>query len=172
MRLRSGSRKLVLSIHLVVSVGWIGALSAYLALDVTTVTSSDPGTLRAAYAGMDLIVSTVIVPLAIATLATGIIISLGTRWGLFRHYWVVISLALTIVATVVLLFETRTVAALAQVAADPDTTAEELARLSSTLVHSIGGLVVLLAVLVLNVYKPRGVTRYGWRRQSVDPAKG
>jgi hypothetical protein len=171
VRLRSGSRKLVLSVHLVVSVGWIGALAAYLAFDVATATSGDPGTLRAAYAGMDLIVRTVIVPLAIATLATGIIISLGTRWGLVRHYWVVISLVLTIVATVVLLLETRTVAALAQVAADPLTTASELTALNSTLVHSIGGLAVLLAILVLNVYKPRGLTRYGWRRQSGLPTE-
>ncbi len=171
MRLRSGSRKLVLSIHLVVAVGWIGALAAYLAMDIATVTSGDPGILRAAYVGMDLIVRTVIVPLAIATVATGIIISLGTGWGLFRHYWVVISLALTVVATGVLLSETRTVAALAQIAVDPATTADELARLNSTLVHSTGGLAVLLAILVLNVYKPRGLTRYGWRRQSVGPKR-
>jgi uncharacterized membrane protein len=106
------------------------------------------------------------VPLAISTLITGIVISLGTRWGLFRHYWVVLSLLLTVVATVVLLSETRTIGALARVAADPSTSPEELAALNSTLVHSIGGLLVLVAVLVLNVYKPRGLTRYGWRRQS------
>jgi hypothetical protein len=164
--MRPGLRKLVLSIHLVVSVGWIGAVTAYLALDFTTVTSADPGILRASYLGMDLIVQAVIVPLAISTLITGIVISLGTRWGLFRHYWVVLSLLLTVVATVVLLSETRTIGALARVAADPSTSPEELAALNSTLVHSIGGLLVLVAVLVLNVYKPRGLTRYGWRRQS------
>ena len=170
MRLRSGSRKLLLSVHLVASVGWIGALAAYLAMDIVIVASGDPGTLRAAYAGMDLITRTVIVPLAIATLATGIMLSLGPRWGLFRHYWVVISLALTVVATMVLLLETGTIRVLAQVAADPATTADTLTSLNSTLVHSIGGLVLLLAILVLNVYKPRGLTRYGWRTQSGDPA--
>lgn len=163
--MRSGIRKLVLSIHIVVSVGWIGALGAYLALDLTTVRSDDPYLLRSAYAGMDLIVHSVIVPLAIATLLTGMIISLGTRWGLFRYYWVMITLLLTVMATVVLLVETRTIGALAEVAADPSTTRDELAALNSTLVHSVGGLVVLLAVLVLNVYKPRGLTRYGWRKQ-------
>lgn len=166
MRLRSGQRKLVLSVHLFVSVGWIGAVAAYLALDAATVTSSDPNVLRAAYLGMDLIVQTVIVPLAVATLVTAIVISLGTRWGLFRHYWVVISLLLTVVATAVLLTEIRTVDALARIAADPSTTPTELAALNSTLVHSIGGLAVLVAVLVLNVYKPRGLTRHGWRKQS------
>lgn len=155
-------RKLVLSIHLTVSVGWIGAVAAYLALDVATIATDDPLILRAGYLGMDLIIRSVIVPLAVATLISGVVISLGTRWGLLRHYWVVISLALTVLATAVLLSETRTVSALAEVAADPSTTPEQLADLDSTLVHSIGG------ILVLNVYKPRGVTRYGWRKQQAS----
>ena len=161
-------RKLVLSIHLTVSVGWIGAAAAYLALDVATVATSDPQILRAAYIGMNLIVRAVIVPLAITTLASGVVVSLTTRWGLFRHYWVVISLALTVVATVVLLFETQTVSALAAAAANP----EQLTELDSTLVHSIGGVLILTAVLVLNVYKPRGVTRYGRRRQQSSRVDG
>jgi len=168
VRLRPGPRKLVLSVHLVVSVGWIGSVAAYLALDVATVISHDPEILRAAYLGMDLIVQSVIVPLAVATLTTGIVISLGTRWGLFRHYWVVISLLLTVVAAVVLLSETRTIRALAGIAADPSTTSAELSALNSTLVHSVGGLLLLIAVLVLNVYKPRGLTRYGWRKQATS----
>ncbi len=164
MTMGPGLRKLVLSIHLAVSVGWIGAVAAYAALDVGTVASNDPGILRAAYLGMDIIFRSVIVPLAIASLISGIVMSLGTRWGLFRHYWVVISLLLTVLATAVLLSEARTVSALAEIAADPSTTAQELAALGSTLVHSIGGMLVLGAVLVLNVYKPRGLTRHGWRK--------
>jgi hypothetical protein len=79
---------------------------------------------------------------------------------------VVISLLLTVVATAVLVSETRTVSALAGIAADPSTTPEELYALNSTLVHSVGGLLVLIAILTLNVYKPRGMTPYGWRKQS------
>ena len=94
--------------------------------------------------------------------------SLGTRWGLFRHWWVVISLVLTVFAVLVLLGEARTIANLAAVAADSDTSDQALRALPSTLGHSIGGTVVLLVVLVLNVYKPRGLTRYGWRRQQEE----
>lgn len=158
-------RKLTLSVHLAASVGWFGAVAAYLALDVSTVASQDPAMLRAAYLGMEVIVRAVIVPLAVASLLTGILISLGTRWGLFRHYWVVISLTLTVFATVVLWLETSTVAVYARTAADPSTSVAELDAMGSTLLHSIGGMVVLLVILVLNVYKPRGLTRYGWRRQ-------
>lgn len=158
-------RKLLLSIHLIVSIGWIGAVAAYIALDVATVTSADPSTLRAAYVGMEVIVRTVIIPLAVFTLITGIVISVGTRWGLFRHYWVVVSLVLTIIATGVLLSESRTVSALAAIATDPATTADEISALNPTLAHSVGGLAVLVVILVLNVYKPRGLTPYGWRKR-------
>lgn len=82
---------------------------------------------------------------------TGIVISLSTRWELFRHYWVVASLLLTITATGVLVSESRTVSALATIATDPATTPHELAALHPTLVHSICGLVVLVVILVLNV---------------------
>jgi heme/copper-type cytochrome/quinol oxidase subunit 2 len=91
--------------------------------------------------------------------------SLGSKWGLFRHYWVLISLLLTILATIVLLAETQTIISFADIAADPTTSSEDLRALGSTLVHSVGGTVVLLVILVLNVYKPRGMTRYGWRKQ-------
>jgi heme/copper-type cytochrome/quinol oxidase subunit 2 len=90
----------------------------------------------------------------------------NVRACLFRHYWVLISLLLTIIATVVLLVETQTISYFADRAADPTTSSDDLRALGSTLVHSVGGTVVLLVILVLNMYKPRGMTRYGWRKQN------
>jgi hypothetical protein len=165
MTMSPGLRKLALAAHLTLSVGWIGAVAAYLALDVTVATGQDAQTLRAAYLGMGWIVRYVIVPLAFASLLTGLVMSLGTKWGLFRHYWVLISFVLTIIATVVLLLETRAIRSFVDMAADPATSTEHLRAMPSTLVHSVGGTVVLLVILVLNVYKPQGLTRYGWRKQ-------
>jgi hypothetical protein len=117
---------------------------------------------------MGLIARYVIVPLALASLLTGLVMSLGTKWGLFRHYWVLISLLLTIIATIVLLVETQIISYFADVAADPTSSSDDLRALGSTLVHSVGGTVVLLVILGLNVYKPRGMTRYGWRKQQEE----
>jgi hypothetical protein len=158
-------RKFALAAHITVSAGWIGAVAAYIALDVAAATSQDAQTLRAAYLAMESIARSVIVPLAFAALLTGLVMSLGTKWGLFRHYWVLISLLLTIIATLVLLSETQTISYFADIAADPTTSSGDLRALGSTLVHSIGGTVVLLVILVLNVYKPQGMTRYGQRKQ-------
>ena len=165
MTMKPGLRKLALATHLSVSVGWVGAVVAYLALDVTVATSQDPQMLRAAWAAMGLVVSRAIVPLAFAALLTGLVMSLGTKWGLIRHWWVLISFVLTVVATLVLLSETRVISASAAIAADPTTSIDELRALPSTLPHSVGGLLVLLVIQVLNVYKPQGMTRYGWRKQ-------
>jgi DMSO/TMAO reductase YedYZ heme-binding membrane subunit len=165
-------RKFALSAHITLAVGWIGAVAGYIALDITAATSQDAQTLRACYLAMGLIAWYVIVPLALASLLTGLVMSLGTKWGLFRHYWVLISLLLTIVATAVLLAETQTIGYFANLAADPTTSGEDLRALGDTLVHSVGGAVVLLVILVLNVYKPRGMTRYGWRKQQEERRRG
>jgi hypothetical protein len=102
-----------------------------------------------------------IVPLALASVAIGIINASGTPWGLMRHYWVLVKLVLTIVAAAVLLHEAGTVAGLA----DAATSRPDPRELSSTLPHSIGGLIVLSTTVILSVFKPRGLTRYGWRKQ-------
>jgi hypothetical protein len=119
--------------------------------------------MRAAYLAMDTIGWLAIVPLAVAALLTGLVMALGTAWGLFRHYWVLISFALTIFATAVLLLHMSAVDRMADVVRVADQT--QLRALGGDLMHPGVGLLVLLVVAVLNVYKPRGVTPYGWRKQ-------
>ncbi len=168
MIMRPRFRKFALAAHIALSVGWLGAVAGYIALDVAAATSQDAQTLRAAYLAMGLIAWYVVVPLALASLLSGLVMSLGTKWGLFRHYWVLISLLSTTIATVVLLMETQTISYFADRAADPRTSGDDLRALGSTLLHSVGGTVVLLAILALNVYKPRGMTRYGWPKQQEE----
>jgi hypothetical protein len=156
-------RKLALTVHLTSSIGWIGAVLAYLALGVAAVTSSDTQNVRAAWTAMELTGWWVIAPLAIAALLTGLVMSLGTRWGLFRHYWVLLSLGLTLPCTVVLLLHMPAVSAMASLARSAD--GAELRALGGDLFHPGIGLVLLLTVTGLNVYKPSGLTAYGWRKQ-------
>lgn len=158
-------RKATLAVHVGVSVGWIGAVIAYIALDAVVATSRDAPAIRAAYVSMDLIAKNAILPLAVLALTTGLLISLGTKWGLFRHYWVVVSLIMTTIATVILFAELQTISHYAALAANPETPAGDVLELPNTLPHSVGGTAVLLVVFVLNMYKPRGMTRYGWRKE-------
>jgi hypothetical protein len=169
MTMPPGLRKLTLAAHLTVSLGWIGAVVAYLALGIAAATGQDAQTVRAAWIAMELTGWYVIVPLALAAFLTGLIMALGTPWGLFRHYWILLSLGLTVLATVVLLLHMPTVTSLADQARSAD--AAHLSRLGGDLVHPGLGLVVLLVITGLNVYKPRGLTRYGWRKQQEQRRK-
>lgn len=162
MSMSPGLRKFALSAHLTVSVGWIGAAVAYLALGVAAGFSGNPDTVRSAWVAMELTGWYVIVPLAVSSLLTGLVMAVGTRWGLLRHYWVMFSLALTVFATVVLLLHMPTVSSTADVARAGDAAA--LDALGGDVAHPGIGVGVLLAILVLNVYKPRGMTAYGQRR--------
>ncbi len=164
MVMKPGLRKFALTAHITSSVGWLGAVVAYLALAVVTRTSQDAQMVRAAYLSLDPITGYVLVPLAFASLFTGIVMSLGTPWGLFRYYWVLFKLLLTILSTIVLLGFTQTMSHMVGIASDPTTSIAELNSMGAGMIHAVGALVVLLIITILSVFKPRGITRYGWRK--------
>ena len=158
--------KLALTAHITLSVGWLGAVAAYLCLAIAGLTSHDPQLVRSAYVSMGLIGWFVIVPLSLAALLTGLIQSLGTKWGLFRYWWVFVKFVLTTAGTIVLLRHVATtVSRVARVAAESTPLGADMRTLQIQLViHAAGGLVVLLAATVLSVYKPWGLTPYGRRK--------
>jgi len=157
-------RKLVLTAHISTTVGWLGAVVVYLALTLVGLTSQDAQTVRGAYLVMEPAAWFVLVPLAFASLLTGFVQALGTTWGLFRHYWVLFKLLITVLATIVLLLYMETFSFMAGVAADPSADLG-VVRNASPRLHAALALLVLLVATVLAVYKPRGMTRYGWRKQ-------
>lgn len=156
-------RRISLSVHIICSVGWIGAAAAYLALGLAASLSKQPATMRAAWIAMELTGWYVIVPLAVLALLTGLVMSLGTTWGLLRHYWVLFALVLTVASLAVLLLHMPTVTATANTARTSTDTA--ISALGGDLVHPSLGLVVLIVITVLNVHKPRGMTAFGQRKQ-------
>lgn len=162
-------RKLALTLHVSASVSWLGAVAGFLALAVAGLTSADAQRVRAAYLAMELVAAQVIVPLSLAALLTGVVQALGTPWGLLRHYWVVVKLVLTVLATLVLWVHLRPIRHVARVAAETALGGGDLRGLRLQLVaDAAAALVVLLVTTTLSVYKPRGVTRYGWRKQQAE----
>ncbi|HZC23550.1 MAG TPA: hypothetical protein VE866_09440 [Candidatus Binatia bacterium] len=162
-------RKFALTAHVTSSVGMLGSIAAFLALAVAGLISQDERMIRAAYLAMDLIARFVVVPLALASLLTGLIQSLGTPWGVFRHYWVLVKLFLTVFATAVLLVKMELIGYAARLAAESILPRADLRAAGIQLVvHSGGGLLVLLVPAVLSVYKPRGLTPYGRRKRGEE----
>ncbi|WP_225769660.1 hypothetical protein [Inquilinus sp. Marseille-Q2685] len=163
-------RKLVLLVHVATSVGSLGAVAVFLAFAVAGLVSQDAQLVRAAYIADGLIAWYIILPLILVALIIGILQSLGSPWGLLRHYWVLAKLVLTIATLYILLLQLDGISAIAGIAADTAVADADLLGLRRSMrMHAAGGLVVLLLLVGLSVYKPRGLTRYGWLRQYRPP---
>jgi hypothetical protein len=163
MTLAPPVRRFAIVCHVLASAGWAGAVAVFLALAIAGLASTDPLTLRAVYVAMNLATAWIIVPLSFASPLTGVVLGLGTRWGLFRHYWVAIKLIMTIPSTGFLLMHTGPIGAAARLAATgplPDEAASLRLQLA---VDAGAALAVLIVAACLAVYKPVGVTPLGAR---------
>ena len=172
MTMTPSLRKFLLTTHVTCSVGSLGAVAGFLALAIAGLAGQDAQTVRAAYIAMALIAWFVIVPLTFAALLTGLVQSLGTAWGLFRHYWVLAKFLLTVLTIIVLLLQMAGISHVAGVAAEASLSSADLLGLRRSIVaHAAGGLLVLLVTVTLSVYKPQGMTRYGWRQEHGEHAR-
>jgi hypothetical protein len=163
-------RKLTITAHVTFSVGWLGAVAAFLVLSIAGLTSHDAEVVRGAYLSMDLISRFIIIPMCFAALATGLLQALGTPWGLFRYYWIVLKFGLAIFATFALLvhqFVAMAEAAKRVSGAAAETLfSPEFGPLKTELLRAPSlAILLLLVVTTLGVYKPWGLTRYGQRKQ-------
>ena len=155
MTLTPRLRKLALTAHVTASVGWLGAVACFLALAAVGLTSRDAQTVRSAYLVMEPAAWLALVPLSLASLLTGLVSSLGTTWGLFRHYWVLFKLLINVFATIVLLIYMETFRLMAGVAADPSADLN-VVRDPSPVLHAALALLLLLVATVLGGVQAAG----------------
>lgn len=166
-------RKATLSIHITFSVGWLGAVVAFLALSLVGVTSPNAETVRGVYLCMDLLGRFVIVPASLLALASGLLQSLGTEWGVFRYTWVVVKLVVTIGAVLLLILHQFVAVAEAarRVSESAPGVWPDIGRLGPQLVKDAALATVALAgITTLSVFKPWGRTAFGRTQQSAQAA--
>ena len=163
--MKRGLRKFVLSLHITFAVGWPGAVAGFVALAIVGLKSQDPQIVGSAYLGMELITRFVILPLSFAPLITGPILSLGTPWGLLRHYWILAKLLITVLSTIVLVIHLQPISYLSNAAANRTLSSADFPLQIQMVVASTAALIALLVANILAVYKPKGMTPYGWRKQ-------
>ncbi len=155
-------RRLMLTAHITFSVGWLGAVAVFLAHSIAGLLSADTLTVRTAYLAMNLSAWVIILPACVGALLTGIFQSVGTQWGLFKYYWVVVKLLLTIGATVLLLVHMQPITFMAGIVSQGPLMGTEHRGLQIQLVaDAAAALLVLLATTTISVYKPWGMTFYG-----------
>ena len=164
-------RKLVLTAHIAISVGWLGSVVAFLALAIVGLVSDDQDTVRGVYLVMEPAAWWTLIPLSIASLVVGVVQSLGTPWGLLRHYWVVFKLLINVVSVVVLVTYMETFELMADLARPRSGPLSDV-RTESPVLHATAALILLVVATILSVYKPRGLTPAGQRSSSkVEPSR-
>lgn len=155
-------RKFILTARIICSVGWLGAVAAFLALSVFGVFTAGDLMARAVYISMEVISWAVIVPSCVLALITGLTHSLGSQWCLLRHYWVLIKFLLTCGASLMLIVHMQPIIRMSQAAVDGASLGEHVRAVQLQLVFDASlTMAVLLSTTTLSVYKPWGLTGYG-----------
>ena len=166
MRLPPPLRRATLVLHVLVAVGWFGAVASYLALALAGLGATDPQAARASYTALDLVGWWVVAPACAAAVVTGLIQAAGTAWGLTRHWWVVLKLCFTIFAAAALLVHLQPTRQVADLVRTHDLLPGEgfNARLQLVVAPALA-LVLLGFNAALGVIKPRGLTGLGADRR-------
>lgn len=165
MLLNQQLRKFALVMHITFTVGWFGAIAGFLALAITGYVHQNDQLVRSSYIGMGIITEYILIPFSFVSILSGVISSVGTNWGLFRHYWVVIKLVLTVAATGILLLHSKPIDFLATLATEAVISGNDHNQLRLQLIVNAGAaLVVLFIALILGVYKPKGITKFGHKK--------
>lgn len=164
-RLSPNTYKTLLAAHILTSVSWLGIVVAKIALGLAAVSATQVNVedVLVIYTS---IMNPLFPPAAILTILTGVLLSLGTRWGLLDHYWVVAKLILSIAVIVTavrigdrMLEQTLNVPAgsLGNDRALLGVVATALTALSMSIAHA--GMLALATIL--SVFKPWGRTCFG-----------
>jgi len=161
--LHGAPRKVWQIVHIVSAVGWLGVEVCVLGLTVIGLTADEPGTVRTAYDAAVLLADTFFLPATVLMLLSGLVLGLGTRWGLLRYYWVAVKLAigcaLLVAGTYTLEAALRDTAGLSSAGALTEADGISLVGMLSVIAA------MTLFAAVLSVVKPWG--RIPWRTRRV-----
>ncbi|MBZ6109195.1 MULTISPECIES: hypothetical protein [Streptomyces] len=158
-KLSRPARRGLLVVHVVASASWLGLTLGLLALGATAATTASPTAVEASVRSMKLFADWLLLPLALLTLTSGVVLALGTQWGLARHRWVFTKFWLTSATTVatVLALRPGVNSAVAAVAA------------GNVLAGPVVSLSAYVFMTVISLLKPWGPTRRGRRERARRP---
>jgi hypothetical protein len=156
--MRAGTRRWFLFAHVVCSMGWIGVELSMLTLGLVGLLDSNPVVVRSCYVVAGIFGGLFYFPAAALTLVTGVVLGLGTKWGLVRYHWVALKLVINValLAGGSLLVMPRFVAA-----SEAATRNEPIGDTAIMLVSAMtAGLTLLLVATQVSIFKPWPKTRW------------
>ncbi|MET9493957.1 DUF2269 domain-containing protein [Streptomyces sp. NPDC006552] len=163
MKLRRRPRRALLVVHVTASASWLGVTLGLLTLAVTATATGAGPAVEASARAMKLFADWLVIPVALLTLVSGLLLSLGTPWGLARHRWVYIKFWLTLVTTAASVFALRPGVDDAVVTLSAG---EALTRPTDLLAGPIVSLTSYVFMTAISVLKPWGLTRRGRKHRA------
>jgi predicted integral membrane protein DUF2269 len=168
-RLTARARKLALVVHVVSSVGLVGSSAGVLILALSAAAADEAVVAHALYVSMRTAVFAVAVPFSFIALGSGIVLGLGTKWGVLRHGWVTAKLVLLVVIILTGVLVVRpsmehVIAATSAPGAKPDLGASQWEPAAA----AASNIVLAVAAVVLAIFKPGGRLR---RRTGAHPRR-
>ncbi|MFF9913422.1 DUF2269 domain-containing protein [Streptomyces sp. NPDC013457] len=160
--LQRPARRALLVVHVAVSVAWLGLSVGLLTLGIAAYTTGDSSLTEASYRAMKVFADWLLAPVAVVTLVSGLVLSLGTPWGLARHRWVWIKFWITLATAAATVFALRPQIEHAAAAGVPDPSLVSAPTVSTT---------AYLFMTAISVLKPWGLTRRGRRRRALTTSR-
>ncbi|MGY5123400.1 DUF2269 domain-containing protein [Streptomyces nigrescens] len=161
------ARRAVLVLHVAVSVSWLGLTLGLLTLGITGYTTGSPEMATVAYRAMKVFGDWLVLPVAFASLGSGLVLSLGTAWGLARHRWVVVKFWLTLVTVLLSVFSLRPGINHLAAEAVAGTPAPDISLVVAPAVATA----TYLFITAISVLKPWGPTARGSRLREAQSAE-
>lgn len=160
------ARRALLVLHVAVSVGWLGLTVGLLALSITGYTADSPEMAGVAYQAMKIFGDWLVLPVALASLVSGLVLSLRTAWGLARYRWVYAKFWLTLVTVLLSVFSLRPGINRLAAEAAAGTPRPEVGLLVAPAVATA----TYLFITAISVLKPWGPTKRGSRLREAQSA--
>jgi hypothetical protein len=163
-QLRPKPRKALVAAHAISAPCWVGVAVTFVAMSVVAMSTKNIHPTKAVYELMAVFDIKLLPWTNFATFLTGIALSMTTKWGLIRYYWVVAKIAIAVGILVMafgflldaLVRAGEEAAALAATGG----TAAQLSGAADVVLWGFGcAMLSLVGALLLSLYKPGGRTR-------------
>ena len=161
VRLTRTQRRLLVTLHVALSVGWLGASMAMLTLAITARASQQGGPARSAYWAMHLLAGVLLIPLSVSVLLIGLAVAAASRWGLLQYRWVLVKLIATCAAVTLSLLALPAMTRLAYQDATWHALAAERDAGTRLIIASSISVALYLSLTTISIFKPWGPTARG-----------